>query len=585
MTSRQEAGSASSGGVPATRHNGPSPLELAVTAYLDGGDHGSPLIEARSELPAGADLVVVLVVSDGDAAGDGPSRAAGDAARVVPLAQERTLDPRIAARLGSLASPGEAALLAPSDAGAPLELFVGLGPVQGAGRDVMRRAGAVAARHVVVDLRGLAGLAGAAPDGAGRRVPPVAELVQAFVEGFALASYRYEGYPRTGLRRAGDAGTQSRGEGPRRAAAGAERVVLVCEESGAAELGAERGEAVSAAVRLARDLVNTPAADCTPRDVAEVARRVARNEGLAIEVVDAEAAAEQGLGGLLGVARGSSEPPVLVRLAYEPEVDAPPGGRRTVVLVGKGITFDSGGLSLKDPVPMMTMKTDMSGAAAVLGALAACRRLGVDKRVVGLMPLTENMPGGRATKPGDVLTMRNGTTVEVLNTDAEGRLVLADALCLAGEIGPDAVLDLATLTGACVVALGRSIAGLMGTDDALLAAVEEAAGRAGEGVWRLPLPEQYRQQLESEVADLKNIGKPGEAGAVIAGLFLREFATGAPWAHLDIAGPARSEEDSGYLRKGGTGFGVRTLLELLEAPLTSPPGAGPGRPDRPRGVG
>jgi leucyl aminopeptidase len=222
---------------------------------------------------------------------------------------------------------------------------------------------------------------------------------------------------------------------------------------------------------------------------------------------------------------------------------------------------------------MMTMKTDMSGAAAVLATLASCRRLGVDKRVVGFMPLTENMPGGAATKPGDVLRMRNGTTVEVLNTDAEGRLVLADALCLAVEMAPDAIVDLATLTGACIVALGKSVAGLMGSDESLLRALEAAGERAGEALWHLPLPAPYRTQLDSEVADLKNIGTAGEGGALIAGLFLKEFTGDLPWAHLDIAGPARAEADSGYLRKGATGFGVRTLIELLGAPIARRAGA------------
>jgi len=234
----------------------------------------------------------------------------------------------------------------------------------------------------------------------------------------------------------------------------------------------------------------------------------------------------------------------------------------TVALVGKGITFDSGGLTLKPYEGMITMKTDMSGAANVIAALGACRALGVGVRVVGLAPATENMPGGRATKPGDVLTIRNGKTIEVLNTDCEGRLVLADALSLAVEEEPDAIVDLATLTGACVVALGGKIAGLMGNDDRLVAAVEAASSRAGEATWRLPLPEVYRSDIDSEIADMKNIGKRA-AGTITAALLLAEFVADRPWVHLDIAGPSRYEEDSGEFRKGATGFGVRTLLELL----------------------
>ncbi|MDP9388486.1 MAG: leucyl aminopeptidase, partial [Actinomycetota bacterium] len=313
------------------------------------------------------------------------------------------------------------------------------------------------------------------------------------------------------------------------------------------------------AVCLARDLVNEPAGALTPAALAERARAVAEQEGLSVTVLDEVAIAEHRLGGLLGVAAGSEQPPRLVELVYDP----PEAEAATVVLVGKGITFDSGGLSIKTAEGMMTMKTDMSGAAAVLGAMSALPALGVRVRVVGILPITENMPGGAATKPGDVLEIRNGTTVEVLNTDAEGRLVLADALSLAAEQAPDAVIDLATLTGAQVVALGRRIAGLMGNDDALVERVRAAAEAAGEPAWPLPLPDDYRSHLDSEVADLKNIGKAGEAGTLVAGLFLREFVGDVPWAHLDIAGPARAESDEGYLTKGGTGTGVRTLLELL----------------------
>jgi leucyl aminopeptidase len=234
-----------------------------------------------------------------------------------------------------------------------------------------------------------------------------------------------------------------------------------------------------------------------------------------------------------------------------------------VVLVGKGITFDSGGLSLKTPGGMTTMKTDMSGAAAVLATISACGDLGVGVKVTAIAPVTENMPGGRAIKPGDVLTIRNGRTIEVLNTDAEGRLVLADGLSLAAELHPDAIVDVATLTGAAVVALGNSIAGLFGTDDALSARVRDASDRAGERTWPLPLPDEYAHHIDSEVADMKNMGKNGQAGAIAAALLLARFVGDVPWVHLDIAGPARSDEDSGILTKGGTGFGVRTLLELL----------------------
>jgi leucyl aminopeptidase len=235
----------------------------------------------------------------------------------------------------------------------------------------------------------------------------------------------------------------------------------------------------------------------------------------------------------------------------------------TLALVGKGITFDSGGLSLKTADGMETMKTDMSGAAAVIGAMSVLEAAGVKTKVIAIVPTTENMPGGRAIKPGDVLKIRNGKTVEVLNTDAEGRLILADGLSLAAEEQPDAVIDLATLTGACVVALGLKVAGLMGNDEGWVGQVREAADRAGESVWPLPLPPEYRKDLDSEIADLKNISGGRGGGALTAGLFLSEFAGDVPWAHLDIAGPARAASDDGHVVKGGTGFGVRTLVEVL----------------------
>jgi leucyl aminopeptidase len=307
--------------------------------------------------------------------------------------------------------------------------------------------------------------------------------------------------------------------------------------------------------------VNTPAGDLSPRRFGEIAIDLAGSSGIEIDVLNEEAIAVEGLGGLLGVAAGSVEPPRFIRLRYVPEGGSPVA----VALVGKGITFDSGGLSLKPPGSMMTMKTDMGGAAAVLGAFCAFAGLGVAVEVRGYLAVTENMPSGSATRPGDVLRIRNGKTIEVLNTDAEGRLVLADALSLALEERPDAIVDLATLTGACIAALGNKIAGVLGNDDRLIAAVCAAGRRAGEPMWPLPLPAGYRSHIESEIADMKNMGVNGQAGALSAGLLLQEFVGDAPWVHLDIAGPVRSEEDRGYHRKGATGFGVRTLIELVGA--------------------
>jgi len=328
--------------------------------------------------------------------------------------------------------------------------------------------------------------------------------------------------------------------------------------------GAARGSRVARSVALARDLVNEPPSSLTPERFADVvADRFAGVEGLTVEVWDEERITAERLGGVLGVAAGSVRPPRLVKVTYRPadpyEVD---GRVPHLALVGKGITFDSGGLSLKPPTGMETMKTDMGGAAAVLAAVDAISALGGRIPITAWAPMTENMPSGSAIKPGDVLTTRSGKTIEVLNTDAEGRLILSDGLTLAIEEGPDAVVDLATLTGAAVVALGKEIAGLLGNDDELLDAVQAAGAAAGEPSWPLPLHEDYASHIESEVADMKNMGRPGQAGTISAALLLQEFVGDVPWAHLDIAGPSRTEDNRWYNTKGGSGFGVRTLVAL-----------------------
>jgi leucyl aminopeptidase len=322
-------------------------------------------------------------------------------------------------------------------------------------------------------------------------------------------------------------------------------------------------DVVVRATNLTRDLVNTPPGFKRPPQLADRIAQAFAGTRVDVHVHDEAALADGGFGGLLGVGRGSHEPPRLVELRYEGTGE---GQHQHVVLVGKGITFDTGGLSLKPSTGMNTMKSDMSGAAAVAGAVLAAAELGLAPRVTGLLALAENMPGGDATRVSDVLTHRGGTTVEVMNTDAEGRLVLADALAYGTELAPTAMIDLATLTGGQIVALGYRIAALLGTDDALLSAVEAAGEAAGERLWRLPLPDDYREQLRSEVADLQNIGKPREAQTIVAGLFLREFTGDVPWAHLDIAGPAFSESgDHALGPKGATGFGVRTVVAYLEA--------------------
>jgi leucyl aminopeptidase len=320
---------------------------------------------------------------------------------------------------------------------------------------------------------------------------------------------------------------------------------------------ARRGLVVAEAVALARDLINESPVNKSPATLAGVAGEIGERTGVRVRVYDEEEIAAERFGGLMGVNAGAANPARMVELWYEPEE-----ARAFVAFVGKGIVFDSGGLSLKPAEAMETMKTDMSGAAAVFGAVQAIATLGLPVRVLGITPLTENMPGGSAVRPGDVLEARNGKTIEVLNTDAEGRLVLADGLSLAAEAGPDLVVDIATLTGACMVALGLKIAGVIGTDDGV-AAVETAAAACGERVWRLPLPDDYRKLIDSDVADMKNIGGR-YGGAITAAHLLKEFAGDVPWAHLDIAGPARAPEEEHYVAKGGTGFGVRTLVAVAE---------------------
>jgi leucyl aminopeptidase len=272
--------------------------------------------------------------------------------------------------------------------------------------------------------------------------------------------------------------------------------------------------------------------------------------------------AREHCGALLGVARGSSEPPRLVSATYDPE---PGAAMAHVALVGKGVTFDSGGLSLKPADAMTLMKTDMTGAAVVMACVGVVARLGLRVRVTAIAPMAENVVGESAMKPGDVLVARNGLSIEVLNTDAEGRLLLADALSLAVEGEPDAIIDIATLTGAQRVALGNGVGALFATTDELARYLAEASERSGEGLWRMPLVGAYRSQLDSEVADLANIGRAGQAGAIVAALFLERFSAGVPWAHLDVAGPARAESASRYITKGATAFGARTLIEFLVA--------------------
>ncbi|PZE29832.1 leucyl aminopeptidase [Curtobacterium sp. MCBD17_028] len=374
------------------------------------------------------------------------------------------------------------------------------------------------------------------------------DLVDAALEGAALGTYTF---------------TRHRGTGTTGPVRGDQRITVLAAAPAEATV---RPAIVADAVALVRDLVNTAAADMAPEDVAEAAQDAARGLPLDVEVLDVAALEEQGYGGILGVGRGSVRPPRLVVVRY-----APDGASKHLALVGKGITFDSGGLSLKPAASMNGMKDDMTGAATVLAATVAAARLGLHVRVTAWLCLAENMPSGSATRPGDVLTLKNGKTVEVTNTDAEGRLVLGDGLAAASLEIPDAIVDVATLTGAQVVALGDRTSGLMGSDD-LVDRVRAVAESVSELVWPMPLPDELDARLASEVADMVN-ATPGQpaAGMLLAGRFLERFVgtrpdgSTIPWAHLDIAGPAENKGGGyGWLGKGPTGVMVRTLVALAE---------------------
>lgn len=402
-------------------------------------------------------------------------------------------------------------------------------------------------------LRASAGAAARASAGDRRLIIDVEALddgqLMALLEGAAIGGYVYSGRPRND----GDL-------------APVPSVVVLGSPASPTHL-AERAAAISDAVRLTRDLANTPPSEQSPAELADAAVAAAANLPIDVRVWDEKHLAADGFGGILGVGGGSTRPPRLVRMDYAPE-----GAAAHIALVGKGITFDSGGLSLKPPAAMVGMKYDMAGAASVLATVVAVARLGLPVRVTGWLCIAENLPSGSAIRPNDVLTIRGGTRVEVLNTDAEGRLVLADGLRAATEEHPDAVIDIATLTGAQVVALGTRYSAVMGDED-IVKVITDAARRTGELVWPMPLPDELRPRLRSEVADLTN-ATPGNTagGMLLAGVFLREFvgkkteaaeAVTVPWAHLDIAGSAQNDGAAyGYTGKGATGVLVRTLIEV-----------------------
>jgi leucyl aminopeptidase len=484
----------------------------------------------RAPAETDADVLVVAIGATTDEAERAAPAAVVDSTSLSHDLATTVAD--LAGRVGARGAVDETTRLpAPAGVAASSVLTVGIGRRDATQLETVRRAAGTAARA----LAGTGSAVFALPAAS-------AEQAQAVLEGGLIGAYAFRAF-------------RSGGTAPL-----AEVVLAGVDAEALAGVGARAGT-VAAAVHRARDWVNTPPGDLPPAELAAQMETAARAAGLDVRVLDEMTMDAQGYGGILGVGRGSANPPRLVRIAYRP-----PQARAHLAVVGKGITFDSGGLSLKPPEAMTTMKSDMSGAAAAASAVLAAAELALPVALTVYAPLAENMPSGFATRPSDVLRMYGGTTVEVLNTDAEGRLVMGDALARAAEDSPDLIVDIATLTGACVVALGHRVAGLMSDDDATRALVAQAAATAGEAVWPLPIPEEMRAKLDSQVADLANIGDRF-GGTLQAAAFLREFVPDSlRWAHLDIAGTAfNDEKPHGYTGKGGTGFGVRTLLALAEA--------------------
>ncbi|MFI6597004.1 leucyl aminopeptidase [Nonomuraea sp. NPDC050536] len=453
-------------------------------------------------------------------------RSGPDGPRPVADGLEAAFDGKLAASLAAVAfsgKPGEIAKIPTFGAiTAPLLVAVGVGE----SLEDLRRAAGAAVRSLAGTARAALALDGDA---------------EAVALGALLGAYGFDRY-RTGE--------------PPKAPVG-ELTVL----TDADQAVAERATVLADSVKLVRDLVNTPPSDLWPARFAEIAEQTAAPLGIAVEVLDEKQLKDAGYGGLIGVGQGSVNPPRLVRLAY-----SHPEAAKTLAFVGKGITFDSGGLSLKPTSSMDWMKSDMGGAGAVFGALVGIAKLGLAVNVVGYLCLAENLPSGTAQRPSDVLHSYSGKTVEVLDTDAEGRLVLMDGIARAAEDGPDLIVDVATLTGAQIVALGWRTAGVMANDDEVREQVVEAAGAVGEAAWGMPLPDELRKGLDSPVADIANLHPERWGGMLTAAIFLKEFVPdGVRWAHIDMAGPAFNKgEPHGYTPKGGTGAITRTLIGLAE---------------------
>ncbi|MQY15337.1 putative cytosol aminopeptidase [Streptomyces sp. RB5] len=490
-------------------------------------------LSTTSAATARADAVVVGLTKGDDGPVVAPGAEAVDEAFAGKLAD-------VLQTLGATGGEGETTKLpAPDGLKSDVVLAVGLGDVPEEGHDAetLRRAAGAAARALHGTKKAVFAL-------------PIEDAgdVAAIAEGVLLGAYSFDEYreqPKNGKGKAPLADAVITGAKPR---------------DKAHKEAAARAQVLADEVNRARDLINIPSNDLTPKTFAERAAEAGKEHGFKVEILDEKALAKGGFGGILGVGQGSENPPRLVKLSYSPAK-----AKKHVALVGKGITYDSGGISLKPAGHNETMKCDMSGAAAVLSTVATAARLGLGTKVTGWLALAENMPSGSATRPGDVLRMYSGKTVEVLNTDAEGRLVLADALTRASEETPDALLDVATLTGAMVLALGNRTFGIMANDDDFRTAVHEAAADAGEQSWPMPMPAELKEGMKSPVADIANMGER-MGGGLVAGLFLEEFVgEGITWAHLDIAGPAfNTSGPFGYTPKGGTGSAVRTLVTLLE---------------------
>ncbi len=496
-------------------------------------------IAPSSAAEQSAETIVVFAVP---AAKNGPADAPPELLGIEGTALADAVTPALAARAGVTGGADQLVRIPVTISGVERTVAVA-GVGSKADPAALRRAAGAAVRQ----LSGVESVAIQAP---GADVDGVA----AVLEGAALGGYAFTGF------RGASAGRQKAPVAS----------VVVC-GAPADEGAALRAGVLATAVATVKDLVNTPANALYPETLAARAAELVADLPVAVTVWDEAALEADGFGGILGVGRGSARPPRLVKLSYSPA-----GAAGHVALVGKGITFDSGGLSLKPPASMIGMKYDMTGSATVLAVLAAAARLELPIRVTAWMCLAENMPSATATRPGDVITIRGGTTVEVLNTDAEGRLVLADGLTAASEEHPDAIVDVATLTGAASVALGKRTVGIMG-DPELLAEVQAAGAESGELLWPMPLTDELRPMLDSSVADVQNV-KPGNtaAGMLLAAVFLREFVGSTPetagedprqipWAHLDIAGPANNDGGAwGFTGPGSTGVAVRSLIRLLE---------------------